>query len=261
MKSCMLFVHIKHKKESMLKLTYLIILFLLGTLTVFAQPGRSYVLGKIVAKSRDLEEVYVQNKNTGKYTVTERGGYFNIQAQPEDTLVFAGTNLKGREKVLTYADMNKTMVFVPMEITTYMLDEMIIDKRITARSLGLPTGRTMTPAERRLHTATSHPGGMGMTFGIDGLINALSGRTKMLKKALAYEKEELLAARIINRFERTFYTEDLKIPDIYVDAFGYFLMQDLAVIESLDETKNMDRVKFLYTEKVPEFLELVKVLQ
>lgn len=241
-----------------MKITYLFILFFGSFYMLWAQPGRSKLLGKVVAKSRDLQDIYVQNKTTGEVVVTESGGYFNITAQPTDTLILAGVNFVGRNKIITYGDMNKTMLLVPMESVRYMLDELVIDKTITAASLGLPTGKVPTPAERRLHTATSSGGGI---LPIDAIVNAISGRTKMLKKALAYEQEEMLVQRIINKFPEEYYTAELKIPKLYITAFGYYLSQDKEVLEATENKAGSNRLKFLYAGKVREFLELIKVLQ
>lgn len=240
-----------------MKTVYLLVCLFIGS-TVCAQVQRTKVIGKIVAKTRNLEDVYVQNKTTNQYVVTEAGGYFNISAQAGDTLILAGMNLVGRNKVLTYADMNKTLLLVPMETSRFMLDELVIDRTINAVSLGLPTGKVPTAAQRRLYTATSSSGGI---LAVDRLVNALSGRTKMLEKAVAYEEEENLVHKIINRFPDEFYTKELHIPDIYITAYGYFLAQDREITDALGQGMPANKMKFLYLNKVGEFLELIKVLQ
>ena len=237
-------------------ITYILIPFFLLAMSTHVSAQQKKILGKIIAKTKDLEGVYVKNKNTNQSTSTEKGGYFSIEASPNDTLIFSSGYLIGRQKELTYADMNKAMVFVPMECADNMMDELIIDRRITTESLGLGGAKKYTPAERRLHTATSSSGGI---IPIDAIVNAISGRTKMLEKALALEREYDMVNKILNKFPVEFYT-NLNIPEQYHTAFGYYMAQDPVVVSSYEST-DKTQLSLLYTEKATEFLEIVNVLK
>lgn len=234
---------------------FLIICVAFNSNNLFAQ--KKQVLGKIISKTRDLEGIHIKNKTSNNSVLSQKGGYFSIDAQPNDTLVLSAVHLVGREKVLTYADLNKTMLFIPMELLDNILTEIVIDKRISTESLGLGGARKLTPAERRLHTATSSGGGI---IAIDAIVNAISGRTKMLEKALAMEKEYQFVEEVLNRFPDEFYSNNLNIPLKYKMAFGYFMIQDPLIITSY---KNVDitQLSLMYTEKALEFLEIVKVLK
>ncbi len=238
-------------------ITYILLLFflMLGTLNGFAQ--KKNILGKVVAKTRDLEGIYVKNTNLNTSALTQKGGYFSIEANPNDTLIFSAVHLIGREKVLSYADMNKSLVFVPMEYAETLLDEIIIDRRVTTESLGLGGARKLTPAQRRLHRATSSNGGI---IPVDAIVNAISGRTKMLKKAVELDEEYLFVNQLLNKFPIEFYLDKLKIPEQYYMAFGYFLAQDPIIITSY-QTVDITQLNLMYTEKATEFLEIVKVLK
>lgn len=225
------------------------------TATTYAQTKQ--LLGKVISKTRDLEGIYIKNKTSNKVVLSQKGGYFSISAQPHDTLIFSAVHLVGREKVLTYADLNKAMLFVPMEYAENVLAELVIDKRVTTESLGLGGARKLTPAERRLHTATSSSGGI---IPIDAIVNAISGRTKMLEKALEMEKEYLFVEKVLNKFPDEFYTDRLKIPAQYHMAFGYFMIQDPNIITSY-QTVDQTQLSLMYTEKATEFLEIVNVLR
>ena len=222
----------------------------------FAQD-RKVVQGKVISKVRDLEGIYIENISARKRTTTEKGGYFKIEMQPNVTLIFASINLKAIRKIVKDSDFTKSLLFVPMEMSEYNLDEMVIDKRITTESLGLAPKKKYTPAEKRLFTATSSSGGI---IPIDAIINGLSGRTAMLKQALDYERDEILMTRIINIFDETYYTDQLHIPKAYINGFGYYLIQDQLIVAAFN-SKNKDELKFLMSQKAVMYNQLIKNLK
>ncbi|HLW63589.1 MAG TPA: hypothetical protein VKY33_09340 [Flavobacterium sp.] len=235
--------------------TFLTFMLIFVATTGFAQEKK--VLGKVISKTRDLQGIHIKNINTDQSVLTEKGGYFSIEARPNDTLIFTAVHLVGREKVLTYADMNKSLVFIPMEYYENVMDELVIYRQVTTESLGLGGARKYTPAERRLHTATSSGGGI---IPVDALVNAISGRTKMLKKALELERENMLVQEVLNRFSEEYYIDRLNIPLQYHQAFGYFMAQDPLVLASYKNTE-ITELSFMYAEKATEFLEILNVLK
>ena len=144
-----------------------------------------------------------------------------------------------------------------MEYAENVLDEIVINRTVTTESLGLGGARKLTPAQRRLYRATSSGGGI---IPIDAIVNAISGRTKMLEKAAELEQEELFVKRLLSKFSFEFYTEKLNIPKQYYMAFGYFLAQDSVIVTSF-QTVDTTQLHLMYAEKAVEFLEIVRVLK
>lgn len=235
--------------------TFLFFLFI-SVANSFAQE-RVLVQGKVISKYRDLEGIYIENITARKNTTTEKGGYFKLEMQPNDTLIFASVNLMGVRKIVNASDFSRRLLFIPMKATETTLDELIIDRRITTESLGLSPKKKFTPAEKALHTATSTSTGI---VSIDGIVNALSGRTAMLKRALEYEREEILMKKMTSYFEEDFYTKDLKISLTDIDGFGYYLIQDEHAVKAL-RANSKEQLKFLMSQKAVEYLEIIKVLQ
>lgn len=204
-----------------LVLTFLLLIVGIGG---FAQE-RVKLQGKIVSRSKDLKGIYVSNINTGDALVTEYGGYFSIQAQENDTLMFSGPLFIGYRYVLDDIDLKRDMILIPLEPNDLnrQLNEIVIT-HISSSSLGLvPEGaRRYTPAERRLYTATSGSG----IIPISAIVNWISGRTAMLKKALKYEKQEMRKDKFLHVMDEYVLIKDYSIPKDYVIGFAYFVSDD-----------------------------------
>ena len=231
------------------------ILFLFSIVS-FAQE-RDIVQGKIVSRSKNLEGIYVSNVNTGEAIMTSKGGYFGIEARPNDTLMFSGALFIGFRRTLDELDFRRDLLFIPLEENELMnqLDEIIITK-ITSESLGIvPKGiKKYTPAERRLYTATSGGG----LIPIDMIVNAISGRTKMLKKALKYEKQEFRKERFLDFFDEDKLHQDFSIPEAYVKGFVYFAVSDDEVISLLNnKTMTKNKLEYRVGELALQFIELL----
>jgi hypothetical protein len=153
--------------------------------TIVAQiPVTKSLKGKIVSNAIDLEGIYIVNLKTDESTTTINGGYFDIQANVGDTLMFSAIQFKGKKVVVTEKDFNDKLFFVKLETMINQLEEVKIIRynNINAVALGIiPAGQKhYTPAERKLYTATTGGG----ILPIDPILNWISGRTNMLKKEI-----------------------------------------------------------------------------
>ncbi|MBB1150582.1 hypothetical protein H4K35_10710 [Myroides sp. NP-2] len=204
-----------------LVLTFLLLILGVG---VFAQD-RVPLHGKIVSRSKDLKGIYVSNINTGDALVTEQGGYFTIQAQENDTLMFSGPLFIGYRYVLDDIDFKRDIVLIPLEPNDLnrQLNEIVIT-HMSSSSLGLvPSNvRRYTPAERRLYTATSGSG----IIPVSAIVNWISGRTAMLKKALKYEKQEMRKEKFLSVMDEYVLIKEYSIPKDYVIGFAYYVSDD-----------------------------------
>lgn len=222
--------------------------------------------GKIVSDSHNLEGIHVVNYSKHEGVTTERGGYFSVNVSVNDTLLFSAIHLKGYMHVVTEEDKIRENFFVPMESNTNLLDEVTLTKykNITPEALGIiPKGmKSYTPAERRLATAGDFRwyspllipvGGMS----VDGLLNAISGRTAMLKKEVEVEKNERLIDDIKFHYNEEFMINKLHIEEDYVDGFVYFLLDEQEFLIPFKE-KNKTMCEFVLSKLATKFLELQK---
>lgn len=213
--------------------------------------------GKIVSESINLEGIHVINKSFGNATTSSSGGYFSLQVRLNDTVYFSAIHLEAKQLVVSENDLSKELLFVSMKSLVKQLDEvtLIKYKNITPEALGIITKgtRTYTPAERRLAAAGEFKwysplliplGGMS----VDGLVNAISGRTAMLKKEYEVEKKEFFMEDILLTFGSSFFKDKLKIPEEHVQGFLFYLAEDM-------EFRNFYK---LHTKLMVEF-ELSKI--
>ena len=223
-----------------IKTTLQLLLFFLVQV-VFGQIEKAQeIRGKIIADSVAVDRINIVNITTEKATVSDAKGFFTIPVKEGDVLVFTAVNLEGLRRKITKEDLIEEVLTVIMLPKSIILNEVVVNESsITAESLRiiLYGQKKYTPAERKLYTATS--GG-----GIDGLLNAISGRKAMLKKEIAIEKKEQLLARIDVLFEDKYYTETLKIPSDYIKGFQYYAIED-AVLANAVRDKNKTLIMFL----------------
>jgi hypothetical protein len=243
------------------KLTYLKNLFFLVSIaatSVLTAQQRTPLNGKLKSDAEDLEGIYIINKTADFSVTTTRGGYFTIPAIPSDTIIFSAVNIIAKEIVLDEADVKSTLLIVPVEKYVHQLEELIIVdySHINAESLGLvPKGQKQyTSSEKRLLTASSS---RMNPMGLDPLFNALSGRTKMLKKANETAKKEVLMEKIDYIYTEEELITKFNIPQEYVRGFVYYLVEDDNFARAL-KNKNETMAKFLMSGLAGKYLELIK---
>jgi hypothetical protein len=208
--------------------------------------------GKLKCDLDDLEGMYVINKSTEATVTTTRGGYFTISAKINDTIIFSAVNIIAKNIVLEEADVKSELLIVPVDKYVHDLVELVIIyySYINAESLGLvPIGQKQyTPGERRVYTATN---------GVDGIFNAISGRTKMLKKANETAKKEALMEKINYIYTEEELITKFHIPKEYLKGFVFYLVEDANFARAL-KSKNYTMARFLMSGLSNKYLELIK---
>lgn len=241
-----------------------VLLFFLNTTLGQTNAVIRKLNGKVTSSFTDLEGIYLINNRSKETTLTEQGGYFSIQASVGDTLVFSSVQFKAAKVALTEADFNKELFFVKLYPIVRFLDEVRINeyKNINAISLGIisPNVKHYSPAERKLYTANgggSNQFGLNTIVSTDALINAISGRTAMLKKEVEVEKKETLIRKVENWFETKYFTQKLNIPEEYVKGFIYYLVEDSKFTEAM-KSKNKTMATFVLNELAVKYNQLLK---
>ena len=226
--------------------------------------NKTTINGKIVSDATDIEGVLIKNISTNQEAYSQRGGYFSIIGTQNDTLMFSAFNLKATMHIIKAKDFGENLIFISMPLSRTELKELaIIDyKSINAVSLGIVPAnqKTYTPAERKLHAAGQFKwyspllipvGGMS----VDGLINAISGRTNRLKKEVEVEKKELLQVKLANKYDLNYITNTLKIPENYAEGFIFYASDNQQFAEAM-RVKNYTMATFILSELATKYREL-----
>ena len=219
---------------------WVVLLLFFSTFSLWSQDRNEKLLqGIIAADDALLSGIDVVNLGNEKVTVTNSKGEFSILAKADDILVFSSKTLEMRRLLIDEDDLKPGTIIVNMFTKINELDEVIVKKSPTEGVSIIPGQKQYTPAERKLHTATS-----GV---LDAPINWMSGRTAMLKKEVAVERKERLLDKIGILYEDKYYIETLKIPEIYIDDFQRYIIEDKEFTAAL-KVKNRTMMLFLISK-------------
>jgi len=196
-----------------------------------------------------IEGLHVINKTQNKKTTTNANGKFSIEVAVNDVLEISSVQYKKVSLVITETHIkNKRIVFY-LEIQVNELAEVKIGNTLTGNlyqdiatskaerplnfyDVGIPgyKGRRKTKSERLLHEAGDFKpamllGVLGGSLPINPILNGLSGRTKMLKRRVALEKNTDKIQRLKIKFETNFFINYPLEPNRRM-AFFYFCAED-----------------------------------
>lgn len=231
--------------------TFFILLLFWTPILVGQSLADRTIQGKISVESNFVDGVNIKNETTRQTTTSRIEGYFRIPANEGDIIVFSAVNLETLTKVVTKADLSNKELKIEMTLKSIVLKNITINSHtdISAEKLGIPAAtKHFTPAERKLQTATRGS--------LDGILNAFSGRTEMLKKEILIEQKERLLDKIEYLFEEKFYVEKLEIPKDYIKGFQYFCIEDQGFINSI-KSKNKTMSEFLIIKLAERYNQII----
>jgi hypothetical protein len=233
--------------------TFLFLFFFLTQIITAQERVEKWVKGQVHLNTMPLEGINITNTFNKINVVSDQYGVFTILAKEGDILSFSAVNYVSLRKYINVKDFKLGIISIDLTPKSIELNEVIVNgnPNITAENMGIiPRDQIkLTPAERRLQTAGDFKpihllGVLGGALAVDPILNAISGRTKMLKKAVSVEKKEFLIAKLEVLFEQKYYLETLKIPEEYIRGFQYYCVEDSDFSRSLND-KNKTMSMFL----------------
>ena len=200
----------------------------------------------------NIENIHVINKTENLFTITDKLGRFKMDVKLNDTLVLTSVQHKTKVVVINENMLVKKKVNILLEEQINQLDEVIVGKILTGDlfsdinniegeapinfyDVGIPgyTGKPATQSERRLNEATTGSNGQKLkwyspltgSIPLNPILNAISGRTKMLKQHVEFEEKDALLFSIKARLSKDFLASN-PLPDDLVMDFFYFCAED-----------------------------------
>lgn len=228
----------KHIQFIVLKTSNYILILLLCSFGMSAQKLKF----RLVSDGNPAMNVKVLNIVTEKTAQSDVRGEFTIEAKVDEMLVFPSENYEYKRFLIKEEDLAKSVIVLSMVAKPVELDEVVLNRDINPEDLGLvPRGQKQyTPAERRLKQAGEFTPMLlvgqlaGLSIPIDPIINAITGRTKMLKKDLKTEKREQSLAKLNSLYKADFFSEKLHIPSYKIEAFQYYVVESPEFLTILD---------------------------
>ncbi|MFL9845710.1 hypothetical protein [Flavobacterium rhizosphaerae] len=224
---------------------------------------RDTLNGRVVSNNQPMFDVYVINKTTGAEVKTNHQGNFKLPAKPGDALVVYSDKTQVREFAVWKESIQQNPYIIAVEYKGFELEEVVINDTLNAESLGLvPDGqKKYTPAEKKVYTATDLNvvkilGIIPVGMSLDPLLNAISGRTKALKKTLATEKKEYVIDKIYSLFSEK-ELKSFNVPEEYVKGFIFYIVEDEGFTNAI-KAENTELVKFRIQILSEEYTELLR---
>ena len=230
--------------------------------------GQSIELSGMVRSTTDVENIHVINKTSKVFTTTNKNGEFKILAKLNDTINFSSIQHEPKWLVINKLILSAKIIDIVLEEQINNLDEVTIGKVLTGNLLldinnvqgepplnffdvGIPgyKGKIATQSERRLNEATT---GSGLVP-LNPIINAITGRTKMLKNRVKIEERENLMQSIKSRLGNDFFASNPLEADLRMDFF-YFCSDDENFIKYCKNKTDFEILVFLRM-KYRQYLE------
>ena len=242
--------------------------------------AQTTTLNGTVYGTDDVEGIHVINKTQRKATTTDAKGSFNILAKLNDTLVFSGIKYKLESFSVDNQMVETKIVKVFLTENINQLEEVVVGKVLTGDLLsdiqnsdaepainfydvGIPgyKGKPKTKSERLLAEAgeltpsTILIGALTGSIPLNPIINAISGRTKMLKQRVKLEAQDALMFSVKAKFSEVLFAESTLEEELLYEFF-YFCSEDPEFMTRCSGN-DIETLEFLQ-QKLAEYKENLK---
>lgn len=200
--------------------------------------------GRIIAND-DVEGIHILNNTSLTFTISNNKGQFTIPVKLNDTLAISGVSYVLKKVVVRQDMIQSQSLTIYLSEKVNILDEVVVGKILTGDlssdlansgikrginffDLGIPgyAGKPKTQSERRLYTAGDFKpihllSLLGGSLEVDPILNAISGRTKLLKHRIHLENKDKCIARTKSNLSQILFTA-FSLEERYRNEFFYF---------------------------------------
>ena len=176
--------------------------------------GQTFTIKGQILASYEVDGIHILNNTSKTFTISNSKGEFSIPVKMNDTLSFSGVSYELKNVIVSENMIQSKSLTIYLTDKINTLDEVIVGKILTGDlssditnsgvkrnidfyDLGIPgyKGKPKTQTERRLYTAGDFKpihllALLGGSLPVDPILNAISGRTKLLKNRVQLENQD-----------------------------------------------------------------------
>ncbi len=221
--------------------------------------------GKILADSIGAP-IHIINVTAEKGTVTEASGEFTVEVKENDLLLFSSVQFQKKEILVTPEIISSGMLEIELQKDLTELDEVRLhqlsgnlgndiegietyDPRIIG--FALSDKKPLSIEERKLVAMRSPMDPVGLIYG------AISGESKMLKKAIENNKLKSLVYKARDMMPDDYFTDTLFLPENKIMDFLYYCSLKPNFKELVNKNDPLVLIEFL-KERIIEYNEFIK---
>jgi len=229
--------------------------------------------GQILNEYQIIEGVIVVNLRNRQATITNALGEFEMVVSKGDTLEIKAIHFKKEQVVVSQKIFDDKTYKVFMISNVNELDEVRLSNSILSGNLDKDSESIVfNPPEindfanspepisaerRRLHTATSKFTSNPLAVSVDRIINAFSGKTKLLRKHIEVSEYDLEIKKIRSYYADKVFVESLRIPLDYINDFLTYLFKDVTYLDEISDLNKLELLHYL-EKRSPDYLKAIE---
>ncbi len=257
-----------------MKSIFLILVLGIVSLSCFSQEEVFQLKGHLKNDSLSLSNIKITNKTLKIHTLSNKSGGFKIPVRLGDTLVLAAVHIKKDSiRVTNEAAKNKT-IELNIKAKVNELDEVVLNRILSESALDFsaalkPTLKLDEESRKRREIynltktidTTQQNTGVNIIGGFAFILKLFKKKNKKPSKSKRKIMWQRFKSEFTTEFGNSFFTDDLKIPELMIDNFWEFCKthqkSDIGLAYSRNEklivldffVKQSEQYKELYLKK------------
>ena len=203
------------------------------------------LIGKVYSDSLEVEGIHIYNKSSGKGTITNNHGEFNMPVKLNDTLLISGLQFLYQELIIDRKRIENSQIAIHLFQKINVLEEVIVRQhklignltedsfnapleklKVNAKALDFSMIDFSRPVTNKIDDIDrmKPPPIIGMVdpaymMGVGGTVGLGTYKSKEQKKLEKLEEKDTFNNKIKALITKEYFTDTLKIPENEIDYF------------------------------------------